>query len=187
MSSIKIDPKYIQYDGKTQLHLASKNGNSEIVKELLALGVEINKQDSDGVTALHIAKNIEIVKILVGAGANPNLQDYRSGFTPLLHSMVWWNTDKYNLLVPVTGLNIKSSFGITSLMFASIIHSLNDIKLLLDAGADPYIRNYQGMDFFDFLLEDEKEYILTRFPDFLSERKLRLDHASIKALERRIH
>jgi ankyrin repeat protein len=180
------DPTYVHYDGKTQLHLACKNGYVEFVKDLLNLGVDINKQDIDGNTALHIAKNIEIVKLLIEAGVNPNLQDYRSGFTPLLDSMVWWNTEKYNLLVPITDLNIKSSFGITPLILAAIIHSSNYIKLLLDAGADPYIRNFEGMDFYDFLLEDEKEYILNRLPEFLTERQLRLDNASIKALERRI-
>ena len=71
-----IDPTYVHYDGKTQLHLACKNGYVEFVKDLLNLGVDINKQDIDGKTALHIAKNIEIVKLLIEAGANPNFQDY---------------------------------------------------------------------------------------------------------------
>ncbi len=180
------DSEYIRYDGKTQLHLACKDGNVVQVKELLNLGVDKNKQDSHGLTALHIAKNIEIVKKLIEAGADPNLQDYRSGFTPLMDSMVWWNTDKYALLVPITNLNIKSCFGITPLMLAAKIHSLKDIKLLLDACADPYIRNYSGMDFYDYLFDYEQAYILELLPDFLSKQALRLDTASIKVLERRI-
>ena len=181
------NPSYIHYDGKTQLHLACKDGNIELVKELLNQGVEINKQDSDGLTALHIAKNSEILKILLEAGANPNLQDYRSGFTPLLDTMVWWNEAKYTLLVLLTNLNLKSSFGYTALMFSAIYHRLDDIKLLIDAGADLFIRNYEGMDFYDFLLADEKEYIATLFPDFLSARQLCIDLTSIIALSRRIH
>lgn len=187
MFSMTIYPKYIHYDGKTQLHLACRDGNFELVKELLNLGVEINKQDSDGLTALHIAKNIEIIKLLIEAGANPNLQNHRSGYTPLLDSMVWWNEAKYDLLVPLTNLNIKSSFGNTALMFSTVYHRLDDIELLIKTGTDLYIRNYEGMDFYNFLLADEKEFIITRFPAFLSERQLRLDIASIKALERRIH
>ena len=181
------DPYYIHYDGKTQLHLACKDENIALVKELLSLRVDLNKQDIDGNTALHLAKNIEIIKMLVEAGANPNRQNYRSGYTPLLHSMVWWHTEKYNLLVPISDLNIKSSFGLTALMLASIIHSLDDIKLLIDAGADLYIRNFEGMDFYDLLLYDEKENIITQFPEFLTERELRLDQTSINALARRIH
>ena len=180
------NPSYIHYDGKTQLHLACKDGNIELVKELLNQGVEINKQDSDGLTALHIAKNSEILNTLINAGANPNLQDYRSGFTPLLDAMVWWNEAKYTLLVPLTDLNLKSSFGYTALMFSAIYHRLDDMKLLIDAEADLYIRNYEGMDFYNFLLDDEKEYISSLFPDFLSERQLRLDITSMKALSKRI-
>ena len=89
-----IDPKYIHYDGKTHLHLACKDGNVVLVNELMNQSVDINKQDSDGVTALHIAKHNEIVKMLIEAGANPNLQDHRSGYTPLLDAMVWWNVAK---------------------------------------------------------------------------------------------
>jgi ankyrin repeat protein len=182
-----VDPLYIHYDGKTQLHLACKDGNVVLVKELLNLAVEINKQDSDGVTALHIAKNSEILKILIESGANPNLQDYRSGYTPLMAAMVWWNEAKYNLLVPLTDLNLKSSFGYTPLMFSAIYHRLDDIKLLIDAGAVLYIRNFEGMDFYDFLMFDEKDYILSLFPQFLLKRQLCLTDACIKALSRRIH
>ncbi len=180
------DPSYIHYDGKTQLHLACKDNNFAIVKELLNQGVEINKQDSDGLTALHLTKSSEILNTLINAGANPNLQDYRSGYTPLLASMVWWNEAKYTLLVPLTDLNLKSSFGYTALMFSAIYHRLEDMKLLIDAGADLYIRNYEGMDFYDFLMQDEKEYILSLFPEFLSDRKLFLDEYSIKARSKRI-
>ncbi len=180
------NPSYIHYDGKTQLHLACKDVNIDLVKHLLKQEVEINKQDSDGLTALHIAQNMEILKILIEAGANPNLQVYRSGYTPLLDSMVWWNVDKYKFLVPLTDLNNKSIFGYTALMFSAVYHHLEDMKFLIDAGADLFIRNYEGMDFYDFLMKDEKEYILSLLPDFLSERKLHLDLSSIKALSRRI-
>jgi hypothetical protein len=182
-----LDPAYIHYDGKTQLHFACKVGNVVLVKELLNQAIEINKQDSDGVTALHIAKNIEIIKLLIEAGANPNLQNHRSGYNPLLEAMIWWDEAKYNLLVPLTDLNIKSSFGYTALMFSAVYHRLNDIKLLIDAGADLYIRNFEGMDFYDFLMDDEKEYILSLFPQFLLKRQLCLTDAYIKALSRRIH
>ena len=90
------------------------------------------------------------------------------------------------MLVPLTDLNLKSSFDYTTLMFSAIYHRLDDMKLLIDAGAVLFIRNYEGMDFYDFLLADEKEYISILFPEFLSERQLHLDLTSIKALSRRI-
>lgn len=181
MFLITIDPQYIHYDGKTQLHLACRDGNFELANELIKIGVDINKQDKDGATALYISKNIEIVKLLIESGADPDLHNYRSGYTPLLYAMVWWNEEKYKSLVPLTNLNIKSSFGFTALMFSAIYHRLDDIKFLISAGADLYIRNYEGMDFYDFLFEDEKEYIQAQFPEFISKRQLCLDDRSIKA------
>jgi hypothetical protein len=72
-------------------------------------------------------------------------------------------------------------------MFSAVYNRLDDMKFLIDAGADLYIRNYEIMDFYNFLMEDEKGYILTLFPDFLSEKVFRLDRSSIKALSRRIN
>ena len=72
-------------------------------------------------------------------------------------------------------------------MFSAVYHRLDDMKFLIDVGADLYIRNYEGMDFYNFLMENEKEYILTLFPVFLSERVLHLDRSCIKALSRRIN
>jgi len=175
------DPYYIHYDGKTQLHFSCLASNIELAKELVNQGVDINKHDIDGSTALFIAKDSVIVKMLIRAGADPNLQQFRSGYNPLLDSMVWWNADKFNLLVPVTDLNSKTSFGYTALMFAAKYHSLDYINLLIDTGADIYVRNFEGEDFYDFLFDTEKEYILFRFPDFLYKRELYLTPALIKA------
>lgn len=186
MFLITIDPKYIHYDGKTQLHLACRDGNFELANELIKLGVDINKQDKDGATALYISKKNEIVKLLIEVGADPDLHNYRSGYTPLLAAMVWWNEEKYNSLVPLTDLNIKSSFGYTALMFSAIYHRLDDIKFLIGSGSDLYIRNFEGMDFYDFLFEEEKEYVQAQFPEFLTKRQFYLDDRSIKARSRRI-
>ena len=55
---------------------ASKYGNIEKVKELLALGIDINIKDVEGWTALIWASymgNTEIVRELIKAGANLNI------------------------------------------------------------------------------------------------------------------
>ncbi|KAF5345969.1 hypothetical protein D9756_010931 [Leucocoprinus leucothites] len=62
MSSICLDK-----DGWTALHLAARNGHTEIVKVLAELKADLNLQDKYGETALHLAtKNIhaEIAKFL---------------------------------------------------------------------------------------------------------------------------
>ena len=40
---------------ETALHLAVHQGNTRIVERLVGYGIDLNAQDSDGDTALHIA------------------------------------------------------------------------------------------------------------------------------------
>ena len=64
---------------------ASIEGDINKVKELLALGIDINIQDEEGNTALMYAsykEHIEIVKELIKSGANVNIKD-RKGKTAL--------------------------------------------------------------------------------------------------------
>lgn len=65
--------------GNTSLPLccAVSNGKIDINKLLIAVGADVNKRDSDGLTPLMIAAakgNIEIVRVLVEAGADVNFQ-----------------------------------------------------------------------------------------------------------------
>lgn len=57
-----------------ELFEAVKTGNSEIVKEQIASGVEINRQDKQGWTALNWAAatgNVEMIELLLENGADP--------------------------------------------------------------------------------------------------------------------
>ena len=63
----------------TQLcHSAAIQGHIECLKELIAAGADINKEDKDGRTALWTAANqghIECLKELIAAGADINKED----------------------------------------------------------------------------------------------------------------
>jgi len=183
---MKSDPYYIHYDGKTQLHFTCQASNIELVKEFILLGLDINKQDFDGRTALNLTKNLDIVKLLLDAGANPNLQDRLSGYTPLLDTFIWSNKPKFDLLVKFTDLDIKTFYGYTALMFASRLDNLNTIETLINVGADLYIRNNEGEDFYDLLINPSKAIISSKYPEFIIKRDLYKDTNSIKAFSRRI-
>ena len=50
--------------GQTALHLAIHQGHARIVERLVGFGINLNLQDSDGDTALHIALSRDTTKPL---------------------------------------------------------------------------------------------------------------------------
>lgn len=167
---MKIYPQYIQFNGRTQLHSACLNHKFELVNELIKKGININKQDADGQTALYLAKNNEIIRILLSAGANPNLQEKYAGYTALMDTLIWPDKNKFGQLVNVTDTNIKTIFGYTALMLAARNNDVDAIDLLIKAGADPYILNNEGEDFYDILSLASQEIIQKKYPDFFKRR-----------------
>lgn len=176
---MKNYPQYVQYNGRTQLHSACLNHKFELVKELINKGININKQDADGQTALYLAKNSEIIKILLAAGADPDLQEKYAGYTALMDTLVWPYKNKFLQLVNVTNANIKTIFGYTALMLASRNNDLEAIELLINAGADPYILNNEGEDFYDLLPQASQEIIKSKYPVFFKEREYHKNPTSI--------
>ncbi|CAG5037574.1 unnamed protein product [Parnassius apollo] len=72
-------------NGLNAIHLASKDGHVEVVRELLQRGAAIDAATKKGNTALHIASlagQEAVVKLLVQNGAQVNIQS-QNGFTPL--------------------------------------------------------------------------------------------------------
>jgi ankyrin repeat protein len=66
--------------GYTPLINAASLGELEIVKILLAAGANINATNNEGMTALHFAENAEIAQFLIKAGADRNA--HPGGETP---------------------------------------------------------------------------------------------------------
>ena len=65
------------------IHEAAAKGNIEGVKAHLAAGVDVNTEDSDGLTPLHFVEAKEVAELLIAKGANLNSNDNFFDFTPL--------------------------------------------------------------------------------------------------------
>lgn len=93
--------------GKTLLHTAAKHDNLEVIRKLIALGVDLNTRNSAGETALHLlvrGSGLDAAQALLEAGADPNVQDRLSRNTPLHGAIQFGNLHLAKLLL-VHGAN----------------------------------------------------------------------------------
>ncbi|MDR0418166.1 MAG: ankyrin repeat domain-containing protein [Puniceicoccales bacterium] len=110
------------------LRCAVANNNVDEVLVLLFQGAKLNEIDRHNNTALHYAKNSEIIDILCNVGADVNAQN-EYGDTPL-HNAVFTIVCRPHTM----WMGIKA--GDTNLHLHTM---LRGIKALLDRGADPNI------------------------------------------------
>lgn len=109
-----------------------------------------NEQDSQGYTALIKAMftraNIKIVKLLLDAGADPNIQNSIGG-TALSLAAGYVDDEIVKLLLDAgADPNIRGVSGFTALMHAAPRSgNIETIKLLLNAGVDVNARSLLGM------------------------------------------
>ena len=140
----------------TELMRASKLGDANLVKKLLAEGAQVNARDQNGATALmyacaaHSGASNDILQALFSANADVNLAD-RSGATAL-HVATGDGVRLIcvkELLLHGANPNAQNGDGDTPLI-DTVTHAQNEedasqaAQLLIDAGADPSLSNHQG-------------------------------------------
>jgi ankyrin repeat protein len=130
------------------LVVAARDGDSAMVRTLLAKRVNVNELARDGSTAVLWAvyqSDIATVRALIAAGANLNTPN-RYGVTPLLQASRTGDTPMIAELLKA-GADVKKSIhpeGETPLMAASRTGKLDAVALLLKAESDPNAAdNYQ--------------------------------------------
>jgi ankyrin repeat protein len=130
------------------LHLAAKNGYMSIVSLLIEKEeADINKEDKQGNTALHIAvlnRQVAIAKLLMQHGAAVNIA-CKDGWTPLYHATLTNQSKIVRLLIKYgANLNIKCEDGLTPLHVATINKQVEIVKLLIEHGADINVQCNDG-------------------------------------------
>ena len=144
-------PQFLLFaDDGADLRHAAGRGETEIVRKLLAKKKKpwLDKADEDGDTALMRAVNydrIDVVEMLIHAGANPNKRNRRTGQTPFLVAAMEGRADIMRiLLMRKAKVNQTDTNGRTALMWAIRWGHKEVVQMLLDLKADPDIIDKDG-------------------------------------------
>ncbi|XP_077756396.1 ankyrin repeat domain-containing protein 29 isoform X3 [Canis aureus] len=133
-------------DGGTALLAASQYGHMQVVETLLKHGANIHDQLYDGATALFLAAQggyLDVIRLLLSSGAKVN-QPRQDGTTALLKAANKGYNDVIEELLkfsPTLGI-LKN--GTSALHAAVLSGNIKTVALLLEAGADPALRNKQS-------------------------------------------
>ena len=174
------NPNCMDSKGNALLHLAVQTDDPSIVGILIERGVyiNINVRNLAGETALHLAikrdlVNLDIVQMLIGAGANPNARTQSGGFTPL-RLAVQRNADelvKILLSAKDIKVDIADDGGNTALHWAINKQNKTIIKLLLsEYRANPYLVNAQGLS--PYYLASANETIFEMINEIVGEKEV---------------
>src|SRR5690242_983040 len=124
----------------TRLTDAAMQGDKDAVRTLLKQKVDLNAAHGDGATALHWAAyndDIELVKMLLAAGANVKASTREGAITPLFMACTNGNAAIIEALLKA-GADAKAvkANGTTALMLAAASGNADAVKVLLDHGAE---------------------------------------------------
>jgi ankyrin repeat protein len=116
------------------------NGDLAAVRALIQQKADVNAAQGDGSTALHwsaYGDNLEMLKLLLAAGANVKATTREGAITPLFMACTNGNAAAIERLLNA-GADPKSikANGTTALMTAAASGSAAAVKLLLDRGAE---------------------------------------------------
>jgi cytohesin len=121
------------------IHIATKAGHIEAVKQHLAAGTDVNAEDNIGATPLFGAAgkgHKEIVELLIAEGADVNAKN-RSGWTPLHYAAQKGHKEIAKLLIAGgVDVNAKTDQGWIPLHLAAKAGFKEIVELLIAKGAD---------------------------------------------------
>eukprot|EP01036_Dinobryon_divergens_P031991 gene31991-41490_t len=143
---------------------ACRDGNFEIVKQLLDGGEVVNAQNNNGWVALMEASengHSMVVRLLLDSGALVNMRD-EGGWVALMSAAHEGHSDVLQILLSAgADLNVRDKMGRSALLHAAVRGQVDALELLLEAGADVKIVDklgqYSGNDMITEQLQTRKQ------------------------------
>lgn len=127
---------------------AALNGDLEGIRSMLRLGMDVNVTEEEGRTALMFAGyngHTEIVKLLIERGAVVDLRD-QADRTALLYAATGPFPESVKVLLEKGAKPnvIDNGEHFSPLMHAAAEGNLDVVKILLEFGADPVLKDVDG-------------------------------------------
>ncbi len=169
----------------TILFEAIERGDSGKVWQLVQNGALLGAIDpSTEMTALALSAesgSVEIVRTLLGAGADPNLG---GATTPLEAAVVEGHCEIVDALIAAgVDVNLSVEDGFTPLMTAATTGNLRLVQALLDAGARPQLKNAEGDTAISLARAEGHEHVVEELRGTRLRRRLQVEAAAEEAAE----
>ena len=135
----------------------------EIFNLFISGGMDVNSCDDLGTPMLNIAvrnDHEDIVKYLIDLGADINVSSQDRGYSPVMDAVWKGNTSITELLIKKgANLNTLSKDGQSNLVLAVGADRIPIVKLLVENGADPDVKDQMGMSAYNYATLFRKEKI----------------------------
>ncbi len=159
----------------------------EAVDKLLKDGADINALDGQNHTPLYLAvdqNNKEMVEFLLKKGANPNIYDKKTGYTPLMILLSEPCNKEIAKILLDSGADIniqEADYGFTAPMIAAINCDASFYEMALSYNPDLKIVGKKGQDLIDIAYISEKDVIGSTIRHF-KKRNEKVKERTIKNL-----
>lgn len=152
-----FDPNTSDPAGVHGLMLAMKESAFQVVKVLLShprIKVEVrNASDESPLMLAALKGENELCQLMILRGADVN----KPGWAPLHYAATNGHLEVIRLLLEENAyIDAASPNNTTPLMMAAHYGTPSAVKLLLEAGADPMLKNDQGLSAIDFALRGNR-------------------------------
>ena len=167
-----FDPNTVNSKGDYALIVALREPSPKVVSVLLEspkTRVEVRTAKDESPLMLAALKGYQdICQQLIKRDADVN----KPGWTPLHYAATGGNTSVMRLLLDnYAYIDAASPNGSTPLMMAAMYGTQDAAKFLLDAGADPKLKNAKGLNAIDFARQVQREDMALLIASAIRSRK----------------